>query len=163
MSAAEVNPTSVRDPDRRWHSPGAPRGEDDLAARADELIAEARAGGLVVAQRDEDRLVELLIVGRVEVADLAHRVLAAAESALAAGVRALCVISAGFAEAGAEGAERQDALLALVRDPDVRVLYPLTGVTKLLEVDEAEITRRYGIPGRAYGDFAGRATSDRNP
>jgi 5'-3' exonuclease len=45
-------------------------------------------------------------------------------------------------------------LFALVRDPDVRVLYPLTGVTKLLEVDEAEITRRYGIPGRAYGDFA---------
>jgi 5'-3' exonuclease len=45
-------------------------------------------------------------------------------------------------------------LFALVRDPDVRVLYPLTGVTKLLEVDEAEIGRRYGIPGRAYGDFA---------
>ena len=45
-------------------------------------------------------------------------------------------------------------LFALVRDPRVRVLYPLTGVTKLLEVDEAEITRRYGIPGRAYGDFA---------
>src|SRR5206468_1393437 len=45
-------------------------------------------------------------------------------------------------------------LFALVRDPDVRVLYPLTGVTKLLEVDEAEITRRYGIPGRRYGDFA---------
>ena len=45
-------------------------------------------------------------------------------------------------------------LFALVRDPDVRVLYPLTGVTKLLEVDEAEIGRRYGIPGRTYGDFA---------
>jgi 5'-3' exonuclease len=45
-------------------------------------------------------------------------------------------------------------LFALVRDPQVRVLYPLTGVTKLLVVDEAEITRRYGIPGRAYGDFA---------
>jgi 5'-3' exonuclease len=45
-------------------------------------------------------------------------------------------------------------LFALVRDPDVRVLYPLTGVSKLLEVDEAEIHRRYGIPGRAYGDFA---------
>jgi 5'-3' exonuclease len=45
-------------------------------------------------------------------------------------------------------------MFALVRDPDVRVLYPLSGVSKLLEVDEAEITRRYGIPGRAYGDFA---------
>jgi 5'-3' exonuclease len=45
-------------------------------------------------------------------------------------------------------------LFALVRDPTVRVLYPLRGVTALLEVDEAEIVRRYGIPGRAYGDFA---------
>ena len=45
-------------------------------------------------------------------------------------------------------------LFALVRDPDVRVLYPVTGVSKLLVIDEAEITRRYGIPGRAYGDFA---------
>jgi 5'-3' exonuclease len=36
----------------------------------------------------------------------------------------------------------------------VRVLYPLTGVSKLLEVDEAEIQRRYGIPGQRYGDFA---------
>jgi 5'-3' exonuclease len=45
-------------------------------------------------------------------------------------------------------------LFAVVRDPDVRVLYPLMGVSKLLEVDEAEIQRRYGIPGRAYGDFA---------
>jgi len=45
-------------------------------------------------------------------------------------------------------------LFAVVRDPDVRVLYPQTGVTKLVEVDEAEITRRYGIPGRAYGDYA---------
>ena len=45
-------------------------------------------------------------------------------------------------------------LFALVRDPDVRVLYPQTGVSKLIVVDEAEITRRYGIPGRAYADFA---------
>ena len=45
-------------------------------------------------------------------------------------------------------------LFALVHDPAVRVLYPITGVTTLLEVDEAEIRRRYGIPGRAYGDFA---------
>src|SRR5919197_6663657 len=45
-------------------------------------------------------------------------------------------------------------LFALVRDPQVRVLYPLRGVSELLEVDEAEIERRYHIPGRAYGDFA---------
>ena len=45
-------------------------------------------------------------------------------------------------------------LFALVRDPDVRVLYPRKGVSDLVEVDEAEIERRYGIPGRSYGDYA---------
>jgi 5'-3' exonuclease len=45
-------------------------------------------------------------------------------------------------------------LFALVRDPDVRVLYPVKGVSTLVEVDEAEVTRRYGIPGRAYLDYA---------
>jgi len=45
-------------------------------------------------------------------------------------------------------------LFALVRDPDVRVLYPAHGVRDLEIVDEAAVTRRYGIPGRAYGDFA---------
>ena len=80
----------------------------------------------------------------------------------------------GIGVVGAEGFEAEDViatlaararepveivsgdrdLFALVRDPEVRVLYPLVGVTKLLQVDEAEITRRYGIPGRAYGDFA---------
>ena len=45
-------------------------------------------------------------------------------------------------------------LFALVRDPDVRVLYPAKGVRDLEVVDEAVITKRYGIPGRAYGDFA---------
>ena len=45
-------------------------------------------------------------------------------------------------------------LFALVRDPGVRVLYPAKGVRDLEVVDEAAITRRYGIPGRAYGDFA---------
>ncbi|HSV06072.1 MAG TPA: 5'-3' exonuclease [Candidatus Binatus sp.] len=80
----------------------------------------------------------------------------------------------GVAVAGAEGFEAEDViatlaararepveivsgdrdLFALVRDPKVRVLYPVTGVTKLLVVDEAEIHRRYGIPGRTYIDFA---------
>ena len=45
-------------------------------------------------------------------------------------------------------------LYQLVRDPDIYVLYPIKGVTELLRVDEAEITRRYKIPGRAYADFA---------
>ena len=45
-------------------------------------------------------------------------------------------------------------LFQLVRDPEVYVLYPVRGVTEMLRVDEAEVTRRYGIPGRAYADFA---------
>jgi 5'-3' exonuclease len=82
--------------------------------------------------------------------------------------------SLGIAVVGAAGFEAEDViatlaartreaveivsgdrdLFALVRDPGVRVLYPIAGVRKLVVVDEAEITRRYGIPGRAYGDFA---------
>jgi acetyl coenzyme A synthetase (ADP forming)-like protein len=51
-------------------------------------------------------------------------VLAAAEEALAAGVSALCVISAGFAETGEEGVERQERLLELVRAHGARLLGP---------------------------------------
>ncbi|MFN2463461.1 MAG: 5'-3' exonuclease H3TH domain-containing protein [Candidatus Dormibacteria bacterium] len=44
-------------------------------------------------------------------------------------------------------------LFALVRDPDIRVLYP-AGKGQLDAVTESEIEKRYGVPGRAYGDFA---------
>jgi acetate---CoA ligase (ADP-forming) len=54
----------------------------------------------------------------------ASAVLEVAEEALRAGVRALVVISAGFAEVGAEGAERQDRLLALVRAHGARMIGP---------------------------------------
>jgi 5'-3' exonuclease len=43
-------------------------------------------------------------------------------------------------------------LFSLVRDPDVLVLYPDKG--GVAAVDEAEVERRYSIPGRAYADFA---------
>jgi acetate---CoA ligase (ADP-forming) len=48
----------------------------------------------------------------------------AAESALASGVKALCVISSGFAEVGAEGRERQVRLLDLVRAHGGRLVGP---------------------------------------
>jgi acetyl coenzyme A synthetase (ADP forming)-like protein len=51
-------------------------------------------------------------------------VLEAAEAALASGVKALCVISSGFAEVGAEGRERQDRLLELVRAHGGRLVGP---------------------------------------
>jgi 5'-3' exonuclease len=43
-------------------------------------------------------------------------------------------------------------LFALVEDDRVRVLYPERA--GLAVIDEAEITRRYGVPGRRYADFA---------
>jgi 5'-3' exonuclease len=43
-------------------------------------------------------------------------------------------------------------LFSLVRNRDVIVLYPQKGGPA--EVDEAEVARRYGIPGRAYADYA---------
>jgi 5'-3' exonuclease len=43
-------------------------------------------------------------------------------------------------------------LFALIEDPRVAVLYPEKGAWNI--VDEAEVTRRYGIPGRHYADFA---------
>jgi 5'-3' exonuclease len=45
-------------------------------------------------------------------------------------------------------------LFQLVQDPKVRVLYPKRGVSDLAVIDEGEIVRRYGIPGRRYFDFA---------
>jgi acetyl coenzyme A synthetase (ADP forming)-like protein len=51
-------------------------------------------------------------------------VLEAAEQALRKGVRALVVISAGFAEIGVEGVERQERLLALVRSYGARLIGP---------------------------------------
>jgi 5'-3' exonuclease len=43
-------------------------------------------------------------------------------------------------------------LFAIVRDPDLVVLYPEK--TGLAVVDEAEIEKRYGVPGRSYAEFA---------
>jgi len=53
-----------------------------------------------------------------------ERVIEAAEEALRTGTRALCVISAGFAETGPEGMERQEQLLALVRAHGARLVGP---------------------------------------
>src|SRR5262249_16954140 len=47
-----------------------------------------------------------------------------AGEALRAGVRGLCVISAGFAEIGAQGRARQEELVALVRAHGARLVGP---------------------------------------
>jgi len=45
-------------------------------------------------------------------------------------------------------------LFALVKDPNVRVLYTLRGVSELGQVDEAYIRNKYGVPGDRYFDYA---------
>ncbi len=80
----------------------------------------------------------------------------------------------GFAVLGSPGYEAEDViatvaggakepvevlsgdrdLFDLVRDPEVKVLYPKKGVSVLEEVTEGWIESKYGIPGRRYGDYA---------
>lgn len=45
-------------------------------------------------------------------------------------------------------------LFAVVRDPAVKVLYTVRGVSQLAEVDEGWIAAKYGIPGDRYLDYA---------
>jgi 5'-3' exonuclease len=45
-------------------------------------------------------------------------------------------------------------LLQLVRDPGVKLLYTLRGVTELREFDEATVLEVYGVPADRYADFA---------
>lgn len=45
-------------------------------------------------------------------------------------------------------------LIQLVRDPDVRVLFTVKGVSDLRVFDEAGVLAKYGIPPSRYADFA---------
>jgi acetate---CoA ligase (ADP-forming) len=84
--------------------------------RSGESVAGVRAYASIEEIPDPVDLVVICVPG--------ERVLPAAEDALRKGVRALCVISAGFAEIGAEGVERQERLLALVRSHGARLIGP---------------------------------------
>ncbi|HEY3182198.1 MAG TPA: GNAT family N-acetyltransferase [Gaiellaceae bacterium] len=78
----------------------------------------------------------------------AAAVVDAADSALRKGVRALCVISAGFAEVGAEGVERQQALLALVRAHGARLIGPnCLGIASAAVRLDATFASRSAPPG----------------
>jgi 5'-3' exonuclease len=88
---------------------------------------------------------------------VAYAILEAAGVAVAraAGYEAEDVIAslAGCAEGEVEIASGDRDLFALVEDGRVKVLYPAgKGVWSF--VDEAWISAKYGIPGRAYADFA---------
>jgi len=74
----------------------------------------------------------------------------AAEAALRRGVRALCVISAGFAEVGREGARLQEQLLALVRSHGARLVGPnCLGIASSQVGMNATFAGRQFPPGRA--------------
>lgn len=45
-------------------------------------------------------------------------------------------------------------LIQVVRDPVVRLLYTLRGVSELAEYDEAGVLAKYGVPASRYVDFA---------
>lgn len=45
-------------------------------------------------------------------------------------------------------------LLALVRDPDVRVLFPLKGLKEVTEFTEKDVEEKYKVPPSLYPEFA---------
>ena len=84
-----------------------------------------RDGEAVGGVRGYASLAELPEVPELAVICLpARHILESAKSALEFGTKALCVISSGFAEVGAEGRERQDELLDLVRAHGGRLVGP---------------------------------------
>ena len=76
----------------------------------------------------------------------------------AAGVRALLVVSAGFAEVGAEGAARQDELLEVCRETGMRVVGPnCLGVLNTAPDVRLDATFAAGAPLRAASASSPRA------
>jgi 5'-3' exonuclease len=45
-------------------------------------------------------------------------------------------------------------LIQLVRDPSVRLLFTVRGVSELLELDEAAVLEKYQVPASRYAEFA---------
>ena len=85
------------------------------------------------------------------------------------------LVAAGIAIAEHEGYEADDVIATLAAraatpvdvvtgdrdlfqlvddDRQVRVLYTIRGLARLQAVDEAEVTKKYDIPGKSYADFA---------
>ena len=109
--------------------------------RSGEPVAGVRAYGSVEEIADPIDLAVICLPGA--------QVLDAAESALRGGVRALCVISAGFAESGAIGRERQERLLGLVRAHGARLVGPnCLGVSSAAASLNATFAPRALPPGR---------------
>jgi 5'-3' exonuclease len=147
------------------------RGFLDMTAR---LVAERKPRAIVVAtDRDWRPAFRVDVIPSYKTARL-ERGAMPAELAPQEPILWEVVEAIGLEVIGADGFEAEDViasllpkisgkveivtgdrdLFSLVRDPDVCVLYTQQGIGRLLVVDEAEVERRYGIPGRSYGDFA---------
>ena len=123
--------------------------------RGGEPVAGVRGYGSITEIPDEIELAVICVPG--------PRVLEAAEEALARGVRALCVISSGFAETGEEGRERQEQLLALVRAHGARLLGPnCLGIASSKPTSPARPTRSTAAASRSPACGA-TARSPRSP
>jgi len=114
---------------------GASRQRGTIGGEILHNLLAAGFNGPVYAVNDKAEVVQSLpayrsvtnIPGGVELAIVAvpaERVVGAARECAAAGVRSLLVISAGFAETGAEGAARQHELLEVCRDAGIRIVGP---------------------------------------
>jgi acetate---CoA ligase (ADP-forming) len=114
---------------------GASRRRDSIGGRLFRNIVEAeftgvvypvnRAGEPVAGVRGYRSVSELPEAPDLVVVCVPERhVLSAVEDALGRGTKAICVISAGFAEVGEEGRARQDRLLELVRSHGGRLVGP---------------------------------------
>ncbi len=161
-------PTTVRSP--QGEPVNAVRGFLDMLGR---LVVDRHPNALVVATDEDWRpAFRVALVPSYK----AHRVVAPIPPELIPQVSIIEAVlqAVGLQTIGAEGFEAEDViasllpriagkveivtgdrdLFALIKDPDVCVLYTQQGIGKIQVVDEAEIERRYGIPGRVYGDFA---------
>ncbi len=67
-------------------------------------------------------------------------------------IGAICAQEAGGVSTDIVTGDRD--LIQLVRDPVVRVLFTLRGVTDLRVLDEAGVLEKYGVPASRYADFA---------
>lgn len=67
-------------------------------------------------------------------------------------IGALCHVAAGDERLAVVTGDRD--LLQLVRDPHVRVLFTVKGVSELTDFDEAAVQARYGVPPSRYVDYA---------
>ena len=86
------------------------------------------------------------------------RVLAVTEDCGKAGVKALVVISAGFREGGVEGAEREHALVKIVRQYDMRMVGPnCMGVINADPAVSMNATFALGMPPFGHAAFVSQS------